>query len=47
MGLLHAAIEAALELRPKVDVSQIQRVDIDMSEPAYAHGGWKPERPLE
>src|SRR6476619_6216371 len=32
MGLLHAAIGAALELRPKVDVSQIQRIDIDMSE---------------
>jgi aconitate decarboxylase len=47
MGLLHAAIDAALELRPKVTVSQIQRVDIDMSEPAYAHGGWKAERPLE
>src|ERR1700733_7980894 len=47
MGLLHAAIDAALELRPKVDVSQIQRIDIDMSEAAYAHGGWKAERPLE
>jgi aconitate decarboxylase len=47
MGLLHAAIDAALELRPKVDVSQIQRIDIYMSEAAYAHGGWKAERPLE
>jgi len=47
MGLLHAAIDAALELRPKVDVSQIQRIDIDMAEAAYAHGGWKAERPLE
>ena len=47
MGLLHAAIDAALELRPKVDVSQIQRIDIDMPEAAYAHGGWKAERPLE
>src|SRR6202042_591402 len=47
MGLLHAAIDAAFELRPKVDVSQIQRIDIDMSEAAYAHGGWKAERPLE
>jgi aconitate decarboxylase len=46
-GLLHAAIDAALELRPKADVSQIQRIDIDMSEAAYAHGGWKAERPLE
>src|SRR6202522_1913746 len=47
MGLLHAAIDAALELRPKVDVSQIQRIDIDMGEAAYQHGGWKAERPLE
>src|SRR4029077_16218093 len=47
MGLLHAAIDAALELRPKVDVSKIQRIDIDMGDAAYAHGGWKAERPLE
>jgi 2-methylcitrate dehydratase PrpD len=47
MGLLHAAIDAALELRQKVDVSQIQRIDIYMSEAAYAHGGWKAERPLQ
>src|ERR1700683_4486118 len=47
MGLLHAAIDAALELRPKVDVSQIQRIDIDMGEAPYSHGGWKAERPLQ
>src|SRR5271156_447323 len=47
MGLLHAAFDAALELRPKVDVSQIQRIDIDMAEAAYSHGGWKAARPLE
>jgi len=47
MGLLHAAIDAALELRQKVDVSQIQRIDIYMGEAAYAHGGWKAERPLQ
>jgi aconitate decarboxylase len=47
MGLLHAAIDAALELRPKADLSQIQRIDIDMGEAAYAHGGWKAERPLQ
>jgi 2-methylcitrate dehydratase PrpD len=47
MGLLHAAIDAALELRPKVDVNQIKRIDIDMGEAAYAHGGWQAERPLE
>jgi 2-methylcitrate dehydratase PrpD len=47
MGLLHAAIDAALELRAKAEVSQIQRIDIDMGEAAYQHGGWKAERPLE
>jgi aconitate decarboxylase len=47
MGLLHAAIDAALELRPKVDVGQIQRIDIDMGEAAYSHGGWQAERPLQ
>jgi aconitate decarboxylase len=47
MGLLHAAIDAALRLRPQVSVSQIERIDIDMPEAAYAHGGWKAERPLE
>jgi aconitate decarboxylase len=47
MGLLHAAIDAALELRAKADVSQIQRIEIDMGEAAYQHGGWKAERPLE
>ncbi len=47
MGLLHAAIDAALELRPKVNVSQIQRIDIDMPDAAYRHGGWEAEHPLE
>jgi 2-methylcitrate dehydratase PrpD len=47
MGLLHAAVDAALELRPKVDVSQIQRIDIDMGDAAYSHGGWQAERPLQ
>ena len=47
MGLLHAAIDAALQLRSKVDLGQIQRIDIDMAEAAYSHGGWKAERPLE
>ena len=47
MGLLHAAIDAALELRPKVDISQVQRIEIGMGEAAYSHGGWKAERPLE
>jgi 2-methylcitrate dehydratase PrpD len=47
MGLLHAAIDAALKLRPEVSVTEIERIDIDMAEAAYSHGGWKAERPLE
>jgi 2-methylcitrate dehydratase PrpD len=47
MGLLHAAIDAALKLRNEVSVSEIKRIDIDMAEAAYSHGGWKAERPLE
>jgi aconitate decarboxylase len=47
MGLLHAAIDAALKLRPEVSVSEIERIDIDMPEAAYGHGGWKAVRPLE
>ncbi len=47
MGLLHAAIGAALELRSKANISQIQRIDIYLGEAAYAHGGWKAERPLQ
>ena len=47
MGLLHAAIDAALKLRPEVSLSEIERIDIDMAEAAYSHGGWKAERPIE
>jgi 2-methylcitrate dehydratase PrpD len=47
MRLLHAAIDAALELCPKINVSEIARIDIYMSEAAYGHGGWKAERPIE
>jgi len=49
MGLLHAAIDAALELRSKDKVSaeQIQHIEIDMPEAGYQHGGWKAVRPLE
>ena len=47
MGLLHAGIDAALELRPQIDLSHIQRIDIYMGEAAYAHGGWKAQRPLQ
>jgi aconitate decarboxylase len=47
MGLLHAAIDAALKLSSEVKVGQIEWVDIFMPEAAYGHGGWKAARPLE
>ena len=49
MGLLHAAIDAALQLRSedKVQANQIERIDIDMPEAAYGHGGWQAVRPLQ
>src|SRR6202040_740830 len=49
MGLLHAAIDAALQLRSenKFPAGQIERIDIDMPEAAYGHGGWQAVRPLE
>src|SRR6202167_4062650 len=49
MGLLHAGIDAALQLRSedKLRVDQIERIDIDMPEAGYQHGGWKALRPLE
>jgi aconitate decarboxylase len=49
MGLLHAAIGAALQLRSedKVQADQIERIDIDMPAAAYGHGGWQAVRPLE
>jgi 2-methylcitrate dehydratase PrpD len=49
MGLLHAAIDAALELGSQDNVSagQIQHIEIDMPEAGYQHGGWKAVRPLE
>jgi aconitate decarboxylase len=48
MGLLHAAIDAALTLRATGEavVDQIARIDIDMPEAAYSHGGWQATRPL-
>ena len=30
-----------------LDVGQIKRIDIDMGEAAYSHGGWQAERPLQ
>src|SRR5262249_39094768 len=49
MGLLHAALDAALELRAEHTVrgDQIEAIDIAMPEAAYGHGGWQAVRPLE
>jgi 2-methylcitrate dehydratase PrpD len=48
MGLLHAGIAAALALRAAggVTADQVDRIDIDMPQAAYGHGGWQAERPL-
>ncbi|MFE7395786.1 MmgE/PrpD family protein [Streptomyces sp. NPDC057557] len=49
MGLLHAAIDAALHLRSehKLTADQVERIEIDLPEAAYGHGGWRAVRPLE
>src|SRR5271156_6123291 len=48
MGLLHAAIDAALNLRAtgEAAIDEIARIDIVMSEAPYSHGGWQATRPL-
>lgn len=48
IGLLHAAIDAALQLRSKdkVAAGQIGRIDIDMPQADYGHGGWQAMHPL-
>lgn len=50
MGGLHAAIDAALQLRsqqPALQTRQIERIQIDVADAAYHHGGWQAVRPLE
>ncbi|MEV6129777.1 MmgE/PrpD family protein [Streptomyces violaceusniger] len=49
MGGLHAAIDAALELRSELPlpIEDIEHIRIDVSEAAYHHGGWQAVRPLE
>src|ERR1700692_1823098 len=49
MGLLHAAIDAALQLRSddKVQANQIERIDVGMPGAGYGPGGWKAVRPLQ
>src|ERR1700751_5707654 len=46
MGLLHAGIDAALQLRLEVRAEQIERIDIDMPQSASGHGGLKAVPPL-
>ncbi|MFE8954468.1 MmgE/PrpD family protein [Streptomyces althioticus] len=49
MGGLHAAIDAALELRHGLPApaEDIEHIRVDVSEAAYHHGGWQADRPLE
>lgn len=49
MGGLHAAIDAALQLRTNLPMplEDIDHIDIAVSEAAYHHGGWTATRPLE
>lgn len=48
MGGLHAAIDALFEITAANDVApeDVDRIDVDLSEPIYHHGWWAPERPL-
>jgi len=46
MGGLHAAIDAARQLRNDIAVQQISHIDITVGETVYKHGWWQPERPL-
>lgn len=49
MGILHAAIDGALELRceDEVAVDRIRRIEIDVPGAAYDHCAWRATRPLE
>jgi aconitate decarboxylase len=49
MAGLHAAIDAARELLAEapLDPAEVAAVDVFVSEPAFHHGGWRAERPLE
>ena len=48
MGLLHAGIAAALQLRAAggMTAGQVDRIDINMPDAAYGHGGLQAQRPL-
>jgi 2-methylcitrate dehydratase PrpD len=48
MAGLHAAIDALLDITTThgIRAHDVQRIDVDLSEPVYHHGWWLPERPL-
>ena len=46
MGGLHAAIDAARQLRGSFALEDISRIDITVGETVYKHGWWLPQRPL-
>ena len=46
MGGLHAAVEAARTLRPRIGIRVIERIDIRVGDVVYHHGWWAPQRPL-
>jgi len=46
MGGLHAAIDAARQLRGSIALEDISRIDITVGETVYKHGWWLPQRPL-
>jgi aconitate decarboxylase len=49
MAGLHAAIDAARKLLSEgaLEPDEVTAIDIFVSEPAFQHGGWRAERPLE
>jgi 2-methylcitrate dehydratase PrpD len=46
MGGLHAAIDAARELRDSIVPQDISKIEITVGETIYKHGWWPTERPL-
>ncbi|UXA05280.1 MmgE/PrpD family protein [Mycobacterium sp. SMC-2] len=46
MGGVHAAIDAARQLRGSVVPQDISKIDITVGETIYKHGWWRPQRPL-
>ena len=48
MGGLHAAIDALLDIMAAsaITAADVERIDVDLSEPVFHHGWWPPARPL-